>query len=82
MSNSTGLFEQADESYRPLAERMRPRTLDDLVGQKHLMVRGAPLEVARRTRKVQTIILHGPQAPGRPRSRAPWPNPSTPSSLP
>ncbi|GGK40716.1 ATPase AAA [Deinococcus malanensis] len=65
MSNSTGLFEQADESYRPLAERMRPRTLDDLVGQKHLMVRGAPLEVARRTRKVQTIILHGPPGTGK-----------------
>ncbi|GGO30030.1 ATPase AAA [Deinococcus humi] len=61
----TGLFEHADESYRPLAERLRPRTLDELIGQKHLMVRGAPLEVARRTRKVQSLILHGPPGTGK-----------------
>ena len=35
--------EQRNDSGRPLAVRMRPRTLDDVVGQQHLLVPGSPL---------------------------------------
>ncbi|SMB82491.1 putative ATPase [Deinococcus hopiensis KR-140] len=50
---------------RPLAERMRPERLEDLVGQRHLFARGAPLEVALRTKRVQNLILHGPPGTGK-----------------
>ena len=39
----------ADET-RPLAERMRPRTLDEYVGQEHMLGPGKPLRDADRAR--------------------------------
>ena len=46
-AGQAGLFESAAAgATRPLADRMRPRTLDDLVGQAHLFGPGKPLRVA------------------------------------
>lgn len=59
------LFEQVAPDYRPLAERMRPERLEDLIGQKELFRTGAPLEVAVRTGRVQNLILHGPPGTGK-----------------
>jgi len=49
----------------PLAERLRPRVLDDVVGQKHLLGAGKPLRVAFESGKPHSMILWGPPGSGK-----------------
>ena len=49
----------------PLAELMRPRHLEDVVGQRHLLDPGKPLEVAGRSGKLHSMILWGPPGVGK-----------------
>jgi putative ATPase len=49
----------------PLAERMRPRTLDELVGQEELLAPGKPLREAIDRDLLQSIILWGPPGTGK-----------------
>jgi putative ATPase len=49
----------------PLAERMRPRTLDELVGQDALVAPGRPLRMAIDQDRLQSIILWGPPGTGK-----------------
>ena len=49
----------------PLAERMRPRTLDDYVGQQHLMGPGAVLRKMIDTGHISSFILWGPPGVGK-----------------
>ena len=49
----------------PLAERMRPRTLDEFVGQDALIGRGRPLRLAIERDQLQSIILWGPPGTGK-----------------
>jgi putative ATPase len=49
----------------PLAERMRPRTLDDIVGQDAILAPGAPLREAIERDLLQSIILWGPPGTGK-----------------
>ena len=49
----------------PLAERMRPRTLDDIVGQDTLLGPGRPLRVAIEQDRLRSIILWGPPGTGK-----------------
>lgn len=49
----------------PLAERMRPRILDDLAGQQHLVGQGAPLRAYVDRRELPSIILWGPPGTGK-----------------
>ena len=49
----------------PLAERLRPQRLDDVVGQRHLLAPGKPLEVAARAGKLHSMILWGPPGVGK-----------------
>ncbi len=49
----------------PLAERMRPRTLDEMAGQRHLISRGAPLYRAVQSGHVPSCILYGPPGVGK-----------------
>jgi putative ATPase len=49
----------------PLAERMRPRTLDELVGQEALLGAGRPLRQAIEHDRLQSIILWGPPGTGK-----------------
>ena len=49
----------------PLAARMRPRTLDEFVGQSHLLAPGKPLGDAIRRGDVGSIILWGPPGTGK-----------------
>jgi putative ATPase len=53
------------EPAAPLAERLRPRTLDDIVGQSHLLGPGKPLRVAFESRKPHSMILWGPPGVGK-----------------
>lgn len=49
----------------PLAVRMRPRTLDELVGQEHLLAPGSPLRQMIDGHKPLTILLWGPPGTGK-----------------
>jgi len=49
----------------PLAERMRPRTFDDFVGQEELLAPGKPLREAIERDLLQSIILWGPPGTGK-----------------
>jgi putative ATPase len=49
----------------PLAERMRPRTFDELVGQEELLAPGRPLREAIQRDLLQSIILWGPPGSGK-----------------
>jgi putative ATPase len=49
----------------PLAVRMRPRTLDELVGQRALVAPGAPLRRAVESGQLHSMILHGPPGSGK-----------------
>lgn len=61
---SAGLTADLAEN-APLAARMRPQRLDDLVGQPHLLSRGAALRVAVETGTVGSMILFGPPGTGK-----------------
>lgn len=52
-------------SLPPLAERMRPQVLDDLVGQDHLLKEGAPLRLALESGLLPSMILWGPPGVGK-----------------
>ncbi len=52
-------------SNEPLAERMRPRTLDEYVGQKHLVGQGAILRRMIDSGRMSSIILWGPPGVGK-----------------
>ena len=49
----------------PLAERMRPQTLDDYVGQSHLVKKGAPLRKNIEKGMIPSMILWGPPGVGK-----------------
>ena len=49
----------------PLAERMRPATLDEVIGQQHLLGSGKPLRVAFESGEPHSMILWGPPGVGK-----------------
>jgi putative ATPase len=49
----------------PLAERMRPRSIDEVVGQSHLLGAGKPLRVAFESGRPHSMILWGPPGVGK-----------------
>ncbi|MPY88042.1 MAG: AAA family ATPase [Luteitalea sp.] len=57
--------EASERAPAPLAERMRPRTLDEVVGQEHLLAPGAPLREAILNDVLQSVILWGPPGSGK-----------------
>ncbi len=54
-----------DGAYRPLADRLRPRVLDEYVGQSHLLGVGAPLRRALESGHPHSMILWGPPGTGK-----------------
>jgi putative ATPase len=60
----TDLFE-ARQPVAPLAEVMRPKALDEVVGQQHLLGPGKPLRVAYESGKLHSMILWGPPGVGK-----------------
>jgi putative ATPase len=65
------LFEQpapaavAVSPHAPLAELLRPRTLDEVIGQAHLLGPGKPLRLAFESGKAHSMILWGPPGVGK-----------------
>src|ERR1700752_384846 len=70
ISNMSGsLFEEdkpiGPAADGPLADRMRPQTLDEVIGQGHLLDPGKPLRVAIERDQVPSMILWGPPGVGK-----------------
>src|SRR5690242_16489845 len=63
----TDLFQAAADSgpMTPLAERLRPKTIDEVIGQRHLLAPGKPLAVAFASGKLHSMILWGPPGVGK-----------------
>ncbi|MDF7676170.1 replication-associated recombination protein A [Neisseriaceae bacterium ESL0693] len=49
----------------PLAEQLRPQTLDDVIGQQHLIGTGKPLRVAVESGRLHSMLLWGPPGVGK-----------------
>jgi putative ATPase len=64
MSSATDLFAVANPA-TPLAERLRPKTIGEVVGQHHLLGPGKPLAVAFASKKPHSMILWGPPGSGK-----------------
>jgi putative ATPase len=54
-----------DELDAPLAERLRPKTLDEVIGQQHLLGPGKPLRTAFESGRLHSMILWGPPGVGK-----------------
>ncbi len=52
-------------SHQPLAERLRPRTLGEVIGQQHLLGEGMPLRIAFESGQPHSCILWGPPGTGK-----------------
>jgi len=59
------LVERRLDEGRPLAARMRPATLDDVVGQGHVLGPDTPLRAAIEADRVPSLLLHGPPGCGK-----------------
>ncbi|HEU5085614.1 MAG TPA: replication-associated recombination protein A [Acidimicrobiales bacterium] len=53
------------EARQPLAARLRPRSLDDIVGQEHLLGPGKPLRTLVETDRLSSALLWGPPGTGK-----------------
>jgi len=52
-------------AYAPLAQRIRPRTLDELVGQQHVLAPGSALRRSIEDDRLRSLILYGPPGVGK-----------------
>lgn len=59
------LFHAAVDRAQPLAARMRPATLDEFIGQEHLLAPGKPLREAIERGTIGSIVLWGPPGTGK-----------------
>jgi putative ATPase len=63
------LFQEAAQRYQaekaPLADRMRPRTLDEFVGQEHILGPGKLLRRAIEADRITSVIFYGPPGSGK-----------------
>lgn len=59
------LFQEARQRFQPLAERLRPRTLDDVIGQPHLTDDDGPLRRMVVNRHLVSLLLWGPPGVGK-----------------
>lgn len=50
---------------KPLADRIRPKTIDDIVGQKHLIAPDRPLRKIIESGDIPNLIFYGPSGVGK-----------------
>jgi len=65
MSQPRDLFTASGEVHVPLAERLRPKTVEEVVGQKHLLGEGKPISTALKAGRPHSMILWGPPGVGK-----------------
>jgi putative ATPase len=63
--HTPGLFVTDSDELKPLAERMRPRGLDEVVGQQRLLASGKALRRALEAGRVHSMVLWGPPGCGK-----------------
>ena len=54
-----------ERAFRPLADRMRPRSLDEFVGQSHILGEGKPLRQAVESGQLHSLLFWGPPGTGK-----------------
>ena len=59
------LFSSLHDNLRPLAEKMRPTSLDDFVGQQHILGKGKLLRRLIEAKRVPSVIFYGPPGTGK-----------------
>src|SRR3954463_15814248 len=59
------LFTPDPDTTAPLAERLRPKTIDEVIGQQHLLGPGKPLRAAFESGRLHSMILWGPPGSGK-----------------
>lgn len=59
------LFSQSIKKYAPLADRVRPNSLDEFVGQTHIIKKGGVIEKAIKTGTLGSCIFYGPPGTGK-----------------
>ncbi|NCC21046.1 MAG: replication-associated recombination protein A [Alphaproteobacteria bacterium] len=65
MSNLFEAETKEDAAPRPLPDRLRPKALEDIVGQDHLVGSGGPVRKMADSRRVSSMILWGPPGTGK-----------------
>ncbi len=65
MTTASLPFDEDAARQTPLAERLRPKTLDEVIGQQHLLAPGKPLRVAFESGRLHSMILWGPPGVGK-----------------
>ena len=66
MKYESSLFPENDNNeWHPLADRMRPQQLEDIVGQQHLLGKDKPLRIAIENGKLHSLIFWGPPGTGK-----------------
>lgn len=64
-SMTEDLFDDPEAAYQPLAARLRPDSLQEYVGQKHLLGTGKPLQEAIERGQLHSMVLWGPPGVGK-----------------
>lgn len=59
------MFAEERNRFAPLAERMRPHVLSDVVGQRHLLATGKPLQLMAASGQLHSMIFWGPPGTGK-----------------
>lgn len=59
------LFDTTEKTHEPLASRMRPRTLDEYIGQDHIVGKGRLLRRAIAADQLTSVIFYGPPGSGK-----------------
>lgn len=68
MTNANGSFDlefAEDDRFKPLAAKLRPKSLTEYEGQEHILAEGMPLPIAIEQGKVHSIIFWGPPGTGK-----------------
>ncbi len=65
MSGNTDLFDQQEGQFRPLADRMRPRNLQEFYGQLNIVGESSPLRQAIESDRLHSMIFWGPPGTGK-----------------
>ncbi len=65
-NDQASLFERGDgRGSSPLADRMRPRTLDEFIGQEHLLAPGSMLRTSIESDEISSMVFWGPPGTGK-----------------
>lgn len=65
MNSSDTLFQTGTNTHEPLASRMRPRSLDEYIGQNHIVGKGRLLRRAIQADQLTSVIFYGPPGTGK-----------------